>query len=421
MREGYVGSVVFPRNAPAGSGAIRSSEKGVGGMAAAQVGFGVCVPRPKQTDSKAAGVLVGRGATGMCGGGGGLAVGASREKGSQKKVQKPVDPLIKKFLDAVKVGDVTCVRQMLAVDASLCHATMDSCMAYTPLHWASAKNHAEVCLVLLEAKANVNGSNRQGVTALHSAALNGSHAVVEILLALGADVNATDANGKTAGACARSKRNNCVNLFQIQAQVQELTESPGAWTTKKMAELLKLCNQNAPSACTRHELEDRVRAALPALAHVWKDVLKHHEKFVRASFSCWHSNIRKVKWLARTSAQVQSLGRYKLILRAFRRWRVLEREVYFCFPALSLSSCSGLVYTLFVLIFSLSVWRLATRLCCIACLPGCQSAQADATQETSARFGNMVSKLLLQAATRCTASAGPIRKPRRDASVPPMH
>ena len=47
-----------------------------------------------------------------------------------------------------------------------------------------------MCGVLLEAGADINGCNRQGVTALHSAALNGSAAVVEALLARGAGRNA---------------------------------------------------------------------------------------------------------------------------------------------------------------------------------------------------------------------------------------
>ena len=281
--------------------------------------------------------MVRSGPTGMRGTnstGGGGNVG----KDSHKK-QKSFDAQVKKFVDAVKVGDVTCVRQMLNADANLCHATIDSSMAFSPLHWASAKNHAEVCLILLEAKANVNCSNRNGVTALHSAALNGSHAVVEVLLEYGADINATDVNGKTAEACARSKKNNCVDLFDIKAIVQEMTNSPGAWTMKKMAELLKLCNQIAPSTCTRHELEERVRTVQPALAHVWQDVLLYRKKFMKASFSFWLSNIRHAKWLARTSIYVQSLCRHKLVLRTFRYWRVLEREVCSPLPALYLCCC----------------------------------------------------------------------------------
>ena len=257
-----------------------------------------------------------------CGSEAGTGVGQFRDRHKQK----PVDPMVRKSVDAVKVGDVTCVEQMLARDASLSRATMDVTMAYSPLHWASAKNHSEVCVLLLNAKANVNCCNRTGVTPLHSAALNGSHAVVLKLLAHGANANATDANGRTAEACARSKENSCVTLFDIHGRVQEFKKSPAAWTKKQMTDLLKLLNLSPPSTCSRHELETRVRSSVPALAHVFQDVLLHRKKFLAKSVSMWRANIKRGQWLARTSAHIKALGLFRLLSRSFRHWRVLERE-----------------------------------------------------------------------------------------------
>lgn len=211
----------------------------------------------------------------------GVAGGVAGENGVKKShvARKTDDGAMKKsFLDAVKVGDITCVRLMLASDPSLCCSSAPrDILAYTPLHWASKKNHRDICLLLLESQAHIDARNREGVTPLHSAALNGCDAVVQMLLEKGADMNATDASGRSAEACARSRRfDACTRLFQVQSRVRDMISSPAAWTKANMKLLLKLCGvsdleYNGGSPCkSRHELEKRVRSTVPALANVWQ-------------------------------------------------------------------------------------------------------------------------------------------------------
>ena len=193
--------------------------------------------------------------------------------------RKTDDIALKKFIHAVKVGDITCVRLMLVSDPSLCcSSTPRDMLAYTPLHWASKKNHPDICLLLLESRAHIDARNREGVTPLHSAALNGCDAVVQILLENGADVNATDASGRSAESCALSRKfDACTRLFQVQSKVRDMTKSPAAWTKANMKLLLKLCGAsdlecnvvNPGKDKSRHELEKHVRSAVPALANVW--------------------------------------------------------------------------------------------------------------------------------------------------------
>lgn len=64
----------------------------------------------------------------------------------------------------------------------------------TPLHWAAAKDIAEL---LLANKAEVNAKDNRGDTPLHSAAFNGHKDVAELLLSVGAAVTAIDIDGKT--------------------------------------------------------------------------------------------------------------------------------------------------------------------------------------------------------------------------------
>jgi hypothetical protein len=291
------------------------------------------------------------GGTGVIGGRGGLegewGAGGQGEKDSQKKSRKIVDPLAKKFVDAVKAGDVTCVRQLLGRDQSLCNATADLTMGFTPLHWASAKNHADICRILLESQANINACNRQGVTALHSASLNGCHAVVQLLLAQGADMYATDVNGRSAEACAKSKGNDCVVLFELSKKVQELCLSSTAWTKRNMLEALRLCSQTPPITCTcYHELEERVRAALPALANVWQDKLLYRKRFLGKNLKVWFHKMKNNKWLDRTFEHLKKLRLSKSLARSFRHWRVLERE--YCAWQRGVRKCGCVVVQLYI-------------------------------------------------------------------------
>jgi hypothetical protein len=211
--------------------------------------------------------------------GGEVAEKAPGERNSVKKADgaKNADiALRKKFVDAVKIGDISSVRLMLTSDPDLCCSSMPrDTLAYTPLHWASKKNQTEMCELLLNARAHIDSRNREGVTPLHSAAINGCDAVVQMLLERGADSLATDASGRSAEACARSRNfDSCTRLFEMHSKVRDMTSNPAAWTKANMRGLLKLCGSNhdsAGSTCkSRHELEKRVRLAVPALANVWQ-------------------------------------------------------------------------------------------------------------------------------------------------------
>jgi len=82
---------------------------------------------------------------------------------------------------------------------------------------------ARVCGVLLEAGADINGCNRQGVTALHSAALNGSAAVVEALLARGAGRNTREREQREGKKVReRDRESVCVTVLQSDVRLESL-------------------------------------------------------------------------------------------------------------------------------------------------------------------------------------------------------
>jgi ankyrin repeat protein len=68
----------------------------------------------------------------------------------------------------------------------------------TPLHWASSQLHRkEIVELLLANKADVNATNKFGLTPLHLAAFCGDSEVVEILLQSNAYINARRGDGAT--------------------------------------------------------------------------------------------------------------------------------------------------------------------------------------------------------------------------------
>ena len=186
---------------------------------------------------------------------------------------------VRRFIDAVRSGDQTSVRRILAADSSLCSASLSNDVAgFTALHWAAKTNQADVCGALLDANADVDCRTRHGLTPLHSAALNGSGRAVKLLLARGADAKSTDCKGRTPenlaserisvltqkapNTCNVSQMNQtrstrqsslleCTAIFRLHLLVQELLDSPAAWTKENLIAILQLSGKKALSFSTR--------------------------------------------------------------------------------------------------------------------------------------------------------------------------
>ena len=99
------------------------------------------------------------------------------------------------LLEAVKAGDTSAARQLLAERADPNDADADGT---TALHWAVHGNDSELASLLLDAGARVDAANRYGVPPIHLAAENGSAPMVRALLEHGADANAVLPEGETA-------------------------------------------------------------------------------------------------------------------------------------------------------------------------------------------------------------------------------
>ncbi len=98
--------------------------------------------------------------------------------------------------DAVMQGDVAAVRQMLQAGADVNAAQGDG---MTALHWAAANSQAELATMLLQAGARPAATTRLGgFTPLHLAARAGSAPIVDALVTAGADPTATTSTGTTA-------------------------------------------------------------------------------------------------------------------------------------------------------------------------------------------------------------------------------
>jgi uncharacterized protein len=98
------------------------------------------------------------------------------------------------LIDAVKSGDATTVRALLARKVDVNAAERDGT---TALHWAVNRDDLQAVDLLVRAGANVRAANRYGVTPLQLACTNGSAAVAERLLKAGADPNTSMPDGET--------------------------------------------------------------------------------------------------------------------------------------------------------------------------------------------------------------------------------
>ena len=96
---------------------------------------------------------------------------------------------------AAKTGNLEALKVHLANGVDL--NAQDSQSGLTLLSWAIFAGKLEIAEQLIEAGADVNGTNRDGGTPLHEAAFMGRDRIARMLLRNGADVEARDDSGQT--------------------------------------------------------------------------------------------------------------------------------------------------------------------------------------------------------------------------------
>ena len=99
-----------------------------------------------------------------------------------------------RLIDAVKQGNVTAVKALIAQHSNVNAAEPDG---MTALHWAARANDVQAAQLLVRAGASVKAVSRYGITPLALAAQNGSAAMTDLLLKAGADANGATPEGET--------------------------------------------------------------------------------------------------------------------------------------------------------------------------------------------------------------------------------
>jgi len=97
--------------------------------------------------------------------------------------------------DAARTSDHALIHKLLQAHADVNSAQADG---MTALHWAAYLDDVDTTRLLLKAGANVKATNHYGVLPLSLACQNGNTEIVELLLAAGADANTTLRGGETA-------------------------------------------------------------------------------------------------------------------------------------------------------------------------------------------------------------------------------
>lgn len=103
------------------------------------------------------------------------------------------------LLAAAAQGQIAVAEQLIAAGAGI------NPKGWTPLHYASYGNHAELLKLLLGKGAQVDAVAPNGYTALMMAAISGQNDALKVLLGAGADPGLKNADGLGASDLARQK------------------------------------------------------------------------------------------------------------------------------------------------------------------------------------------------------------------------
>jgi ankyrin repeat protein len=96
------------------------------------------------------------------------------------------------FYDAATFGDMDTVREMVASDPKLVHSKIK--WDFTALHGVAGEEQFEMAEFLLDAGADPNARNDEGITPLHLAVYP---EMVELLVRRGANINVRSSDGRT--------------------------------------------------------------------------------------------------------------------------------------------------------------------------------------------------------------------------------
>jgi ankyrin repeat protein len=116
-----------------------------------------------------------------------------------------------RLADAVMRKDPSAIRTLLQQKADVNGSQPDG---MTALHWAVRLDDLETAKALIKAGAAVHAPTRYGITPMYLASLNGSAAMIDVLLAAGVDADLANPGGETAlMTAARTGKTEAVKLL----------------------------------------------------------------------------------------------------------------------------------------------------------------------------------------------------------------